>query len=381
MEYSVNTRPLLQESDSEAEGLGENSLMEENSDGNVVVTSDTKPIIKLREPSDRYHLAYIVFYLLGMTTLLPWNFFITADDYWKFKLRDVNSNHTTHERTKLQTEFTAYLSVASTIPNTLFLILNSFLSHSAILQGSLFGILGKFAPRFITAAVAGQALGGIFAAIAEIFSLSLNAAPTTSGFVYFIVACIMLFLAVLGYCILSETLFFKFHMLDKREVDNVSFDSTSIQEIDEQPSHRVVSFKVILSKIWVYSYSLWMVFFVSLAVYPAVTVLIVSTSKGNRSSWNNTYFVPVIGYLLFSCFDYVGRILSGWLLWPKEKEWLVALLSTARVIFIPLLLLCNAQPRHYLPVLINSDIAYISLMIIFALSNGYLANITLVLVS
>jgi hypothetical protein len=28
----------------------------------------------------RYNLAYLIFYLLGMTTLLPWNFFITADD-------------------------------------------------------------------------------------------------------------------------------------------------------------------------------------------------------------------------------------------------------------------------------------------------------------
>lgn len=31
-------------------------------------------------PNDRFSLTYIVFYLLGMTTLLPWNFFITAED-------------------------------------------------------------------------------------------------------------------------------------------------------------------------------------------------------------------------------------------------------------------------------------------------------------
>lgn len=32
------------------------------------------------EPLDKYNFNYIVFYLLGMTTLLPWNFFVTAED-------------------------------------------------------------------------------------------------------------------------------------------------------------------------------------------------------------------------------------------------------------------------------------------------------------
>lgn len=39
-------------------------------------------------PNDGFSLTYTVFYLLGMTTLLPWNFFITAEDvsfpYQKF---------------------------------------------------------------------------------------------------------------------------------------------------------------------------------------------------------------------------------------------------------------------------------------------------------
>jgi hypothetical protein len=30
-----------------------------------------------------------VFYLLGMTTLLPWNFFIAVNDYWNYKVLGV----------------------------------------------------------------------------------------------------------------------------------------------------------------------------------------------------------------------------------------------------------------------------------------------------
>lgn len=43
---------------------------------------DTQNLFKppFTVPNDRFSFTYIVFYLLGMTTLLPWNFFITAED-------------------------------------------------------------------------------------------------------------------------------------------------------------------------------------------------------------------------------------------------------------------------------------------------------------
>ena len=33
-----------------------------------------------------FRFCWIVFYLLGMTTLLPWNFFISVNDYWNYKV-------------------------------------------------------------------------------------------------------------------------------------------------------------------------------------------------------------------------------------------------------------------------------------------------------
>ena len=42
-------------------------------------------------PEDRKKFVYIVFYWLGIGTLLPWNFFITVNDYWNYKLRTVEN--------------------------------------------------------------------------------------------------------------------------------------------------------------------------------------------------------------------------------------------------------------------------------------------------
>lgn len=39
-------------------------------------------------PKDRWHGAYVIFFLLGIGSLLPWNFFITAKHYWRYKLQN-----------------------------------------------------------------------------------------------------------------------------------------------------------------------------------------------------------------------------------------------------------------------------------------------------
>lgn len=84
MEYTNNTRPLLQESDSDTESVD----LRTQSYQECIVIKDTKPLFRPAEPRDKYYMAYLIFYLLGMTTLLPWNFFITADDVNVFTLNN-----------------------------------------------------------------------------------------------------------------------------------------------------------------------------------------------------------------------------------------------------------------------------------------------------
>ncbi|XP_076174525.1 equilibrative nucleoside transporter 1 isoform X3 [Ptiloglossa arizonensis] len=430
MSYSINRRPLLGgESDSEFEEDFETEVDNPN-----ISVPDEKPFLKQYEPCDKYNLAYIVFYLLGINTLIPWSFFITADDYWMYKFRDKDENSTnyliyTHvnnleKRNDLQTSFTSYLSIASSIPNTFFLILNAFISKrirmvgsqckilllfilttvfvkintdtwqttflvitlttvvivnavSAIFGGSLMGIVGRFSPKYITAMSSGQALGGIFTAITEIFSLWIGASPTLSGLLYFIIGDITLLLSLIAYMILEKATFFKYHMLEKLP-ENIETKFSVTGEVTF-PQGTSVSYTRIIKRIWHYGLSVFLVFFVSFSVYPAVTVLIESQYKGKGSAWSDVYFIPVVTYLIFSMGDYAGRILSGIFQWPKNNPWQVILLSLMRVIFVPALIFCNIQPRHHLPVYIHNDFCYILITIAFAISNGYLCNLTFIL--
>ena len=100
--------------------------------------------------------------------------------------------------------------------------------------------------------------------------------------------------------------------------ENVEADFSITGEVTF-PHSTTVSYKRIIKRIWHYGISVLLVFFISLSVYPALTVLIESQYKGKGYIWNDIYFVPVVTYLIFSCGDYTGRILSGIFQWPKKQ--------------------------------------------------------------
>lgn len=132
----------------------------------------------------------------------------------------------------------------------------------------------------------------------------------------------------------------------------------------------------------------------------------------------DTYFLPVINYLLFSICDFLGRVMSNliqmviiyftiklivlaifithnlyllvkinkkmklkiWIfiiLQPNDSIWPSAVLSISRTIFIPVLMLSNANPRHYLPILIANDQFYAVIISLFGFTNGIINNITM----
>lgn len=55
------------------------------------------PPPSLQRPEDRYNGTYIIFFSLGIGGLLPWNFFVTAQEYWIFKLNNCSSPATGEE--------------------------------------------------------------------------------------------------------------------------------------------------------------------------------------------------------------------------------------------------------------------------------------------
>lgn len=404
----------------------------------------------LNAPRDKYYAVWIIFFILGLGTLLPWNFFMTATMYFTSRLKDeviVNQtgvavgNSTGDQRNVLEAKFNNVMTLCAMVPLLIFTCLNSFIhqripeklriagsltvilvvfimtavlvkvevaplafftltmikiicinSFGAVLQGSLFGLAGMLPAAYTTPIMSGQGLAGTFAALSMICAIASGSALQDAAFGYFITACVVILLAIMSYLTLPKMEFFQFYLESNRQGARPANDDENkmdlLDKAEKRPvlsltgedSNPVVSVFGIFRQMWVMALSVCFIFIVTIGAFPAVTVDVKSSvvndakNGGSEGGWA-TYFIPVACFLLFNVMDWAGRSLTALTMWPgKDSMWLPALCGL-RVIFIPLFMLCNVQPRSHLPVWFAHDVWYILFMILFAFSNGYLASL------
>ncbi|XP_078805568.1 equilibrative nucleoside transporter 1-like isoform X1 [Oryzias latipes] len=226
-------------------------------------------------PKDKYFGVWLIFFMLGLGTLLPWNFFMTATTYFTSRLKDSSSSDllvnqteaTGQRRTVLEAMFNNVMTMCAMLPLLLCTCLNSFLhslipqrlrvmgsllvimlvfiitailvkvpldplpffcltmgkiviinSFGAVLQGSLFGMAGLLPASYTTPIMSGQGLAGTFAAFAMICAIASGSDIQDAAFGYFITACGVIFLSVLSYIILPKLEFFQFYQERKHKV-------------------------------------------------------------------------------------------------------------------------------------------------------------------
>uniref|UniRef100_A0A8C3TX19 Solute carrier family 29 member 3 n=1 Tax=Catharus ustulatus TaxID=91951 RepID=A0A8C3TX19_CATUS len=113
-------------------------------DQEPLLEDPTRSRYSQQKPRDHWHSAYIIFFLLGIGSLLPWNFFITAKHYWRYKLQNCSDE----PGPAGQDYFESYISIASTVPSVLCLIGNFLLVNkvpaSVRILSSLFVMLTVF---------------------------------------------------------------------------------------------------------------------------------------------------------------------------------------------------------------------------------------------
>uniref|UniRef100_A0A3P9A208 Solute carrier family 29 member 2 n=1 Tax=Esox lucius TaxID=8010 RepID=A0A3P9A208_ESOLU len=370
-------------------------------------------------PRDRGWLVGIIFFILGLGTLLPWNFFMTASMYFNSRLNKAElSNGTVAARKEYY--FDNWMTLLSQLPVLLCTLLNSFFyqripemvrlagsmififllfvltailvkipmeedrfftvtmvtiwfinSFGAVLQGSLFGLVGQLPQKYSTLFMSGQGLAGTFAAIAMLISIASDTDPETAALGYFITPCVGTLVTLICYLLLprlvSDSVLPEYkrasdqtHRLGARGGPCLSQDYREGVENDQ--ARPPVS-----QQIWVKAFCVTFVFTITLAVFPAITVDVKTKFLGK---WE-PYFIPVCCFLLFNVGDWMGRTVTSLVQWPPKESRLLPVLVVSRVVFVPLLMLCNVQKRSHLPVLFNHDAIFTIFMALFSLSSGY----------
>uniref|UniRef100_A0AAQ6ALR9 Solute carrier family 29 member 1b n=1 Tax=Amphiprion ocellaris TaxID=80972 RepID=A0AAQ6ALR9_AMPOC len=368
----------------------------------------------------RYGGVWLIFFMLGLGTLLPWNFFMTATVYFTGRLKDssldVSSANQTEaageQRSVLEAKFNNVMTLCAMLPLLLCTCLNSFLhslipqrlrvmgsllvimfvfavtavlvkvpleplpffsvtmvkiviinSFGAVLQGSLFGMAGLLPASYTTPIMSGQGLAGTFAAFAMICAIASGSEMQEAAFGYFITACAVIFLSVLSYILLISSV----KLCQPCCCPSENKDEAADQKIQD------VSMMNIFKKIWILALSVCFTFTITIGTFPAITADTQST-LADVGSWD-LYFIPVSCFLLFNLSDWGGRSLTAICMWPGKHSRILPVLILCRLAFVPLFMLCNVQPRLHLPIFFHHDGFFIVFMILFAFTNGYLASL------
>uniref|UniRef100_A0A8C2WIZ5 Solute carrier family 29 member 2 n=1 Tax=Cyclopterus lumpus TaxID=8103 RepID=A0A8C2WIZ5_CYCLU len=376
-------------------------------------------------------LVGICFFILGLGTLLPWNFFMTALLYFQSRLNTTEwSNVTTEVPKEVPKEyyFNNWMTLLSQLPLLVFTLLNSFLyqrvsegiriagslvfilllfiltavlvkvpmdserffsvtmatiwfinSFGAVLQGSLFGLVGLLPQKFSAIFMSGQGLAGTFAAIAMLLAIASDADFETAALGYFITPCVGTLVTLFSYLLLPR-LVSQLAALHGYITHNPSAAEAKVDPSPEGPKGAFLpmeqvekgqakaSVKEVFKKIWVMAFCVTFVFTVTLSVFPAVTADVRTSSPGGN--WER-FFISVCCFLFFNVSDWLGRSVTTVIKWPRKDSRLFPALVVSRVVFVPLLMLCNVQKRTFLPVWFSHDFVFAIIMILFALSSGY----------
>jgi len=235
-----------------------------------------------------------------------------------------------------------------------------------VLQGSMFGISGRFPPLYAGAVMIGQAMGGVAPAIAAIALISFEVQPPILGPACFGTILILLMLAIWSFHTIKHNKFFLYYAEGK---DNHGVVEDHDAEVD------TLCYKEIFKRSWTYLIAGYVNYATTLMIFPALTSTVESMTK---STWTRNFFTPVAVVLVFNVADLCGRILATYCQWPKRStlgKYGFLAFCLLRTCLIPLFMFCNAKPHsRTLPLIFKSDAVFCSLLAMLGFTVGYLGN-------
>lgn len=129
-------------------------------------------------------------------------------------------------------------------------------------------------------------------------------------------------------------------------------------------------YDIITKKSSGYIFTIVYIYIITLALFPSLTVLVRSVDGIDPATFISLHF------LLFNIGDWIGRTLPIITCCQVYSSKALICISIARTLFVPLLFNCNLEQQQQ--PLVNSDILYFIVILIFAISNGWLTSLVFI---
>ena len=385
-------------------------------------------------PKDRNNWVFLIFVLHGIGVLMAWNMFITAKAYFvDYKLVYHHVNDSSHDVLRSESEegkvseyranFLSYLGVAAQIPNvvcnginlfsqsrsgnmtvrvtamivieclvcllTLSLALTDSTSWpicffyitmvsvvvmnmaSGVYQSAVYGVAAKLPMTYSNAVVLGSNISGTLVSVVDIISHAIAPDARTSALYYFVGTLGILIACLISFHVLPFNNFYRHFDQSGRHGNAVDDEEEDILPVSF--IKRLHDYWTIFQQIWPQCLNVFMVFFVTLSIFPAIHSSV--ESSGQMLSLGS-YFTPVTCFLLFNATAMIGNLIPNWIIFPGPKHLYIPVF--ARLLFIPFFLLCNYKPHlRVWPVIFNNDYVYVTGGCLLGLSSGYFSSLSM----
>jgi len=376
----------------------------EDVDKTQISDSDTKPWSG--------HL-FCMFVMFGIASLTPWNMFITATSYFESKFNGstpaIEENFQNYFQTGaictdvcisfLTVPLVRYIKIPKLIyfANSVMLsmfVLTAVLAKvdstlwakdfflltevcfcmmcggGAMFISTMWAITSSMNTIYTEAFLIGMTFAGIIASVLNIVTLSIPGIDfVEAGFWYFVTAAVIL--------LVSLVLFSQFHchhyQESYQEVDAKSPVSPDL-ESTESKTERTPMFQLIKDT-FTQGYCCFSVLYITFIMFPAVLSTLQSTADPS-STWAIRYFLPVVLFLVFNMGDLLGRLFARVVEFPGRR--VIPWYTTARLVFVFLMIMCNLQPRSQdVAVWFQDDITPSILVLLFAATSGQILTLCL----
>ncbi|CAF1907301.1 unnamed protein product [Brassica oleracea var. botrytis] len=358
-----------------------------------------------KSPPDSFHLAYIIYFTLGVGFLLPWNAFITAVDYFSYLYPSTAVDRIFAVVYMLVglfcllviIVFYAHKSLASFRINLgLVLFAISLLVipvldlvyvkgrvglyvgfditsvavglsgvADALMQGGLIGVAGEMPERYTQAVIAGTAGSGVLVSLLRILTKAVYPQDPDglrkSANLYFAVGIVVMVICAVSYNLAHKLPVIKFHEERKAQSLKESQENGSLTG----PMWRKTLWQIV-TRIKSHGFGIVLIYIVTLSIFPGyITEDVHSDLLGD--------WFPVLLIAAFNVFDLVGKSLTAVYMFTDEKIAVGGCI--ARLLFYPLFWGCLHGPMF-----LRTEIPVALLTCLLGLTNGYLTSVLMILV-
>ncbi|EOY00376.1 Equilibrative nucleoside transporter - like 3 [Theobroma cacao] len=377
-------------------------------DGGLEPDSESAPLVrsplKPAKPEDKFHLAYIIYFTLGVGFLLPWNVFITAVDYFSYLYPEASVDrvfavvymliglgclliivfyaHKSEAYVRINVGLGLFVVSLLVVPvmdavyirgrvglydgfYVTVVVVGLAGVADALVQGGLIGAAGELPERYMQAIVAGTAGSGVLVSVLRILTKAVFPQDADglrkSANLYFSTSIVVMVICIVLYNVAHRLPIMKYYKELKME---------AVKEEKEEkgpltgPVWRAALWNIVGTVKW-YGFGIILIYVVTLSIFPGYI-----TEDVHSLILRDWY--PVLLITGYNVFDLVGKSLTAVYLLENTKVAIAA--CVVRLLFFPLFIGCLHGPQFF-----RTEIPVSILTCLLGLTNGYLTSVLMIL--